>query len=66
MFMVNFLISEQNYEKGQIFVVSQTCFVQDLLCMYNRNRRKFLILLQIQKVKDKGVASFRNKKYYHA
>lgn len=26
------------------------------------NRPKFIILLQIQKEKDKGVASFRNKK----
>ena len=61
-FMVKFLISAQNNEKGQILVVSQTCFVQDLLCMYKMNRPKFIILLQIQKEKDKGVASFRNKK----
>lgn len=60
--MVKFLISAQNNKKGYILVASQTCFVQDLLCMDNMNRPKFIILLQIQMEKDKAVASFRNKK----
>lgn len=38
--MAKFLISEQNNEKGQILVTSQTCFVQDLLCMYNMKQTK--------------------------
>lgn len=38
--MVKFLISAQNNEKGQILVASQTCFVQDLLCMYKMKQTK--------------------------
>lgn len=38
--MVKPLISAQNQKKGQILVASQTCFVQDLLCMYNMEETK--------------------------
>lgn len=38
--IVEFLISAQNNEKGQISVTSQTCFVPDLLCIYNMRQTK--------------------------